>query len=128
RRLVMPPDSPSAAGEPTRGAPLWWAVRGGLAVADQASLAGTNFAVSVLLARWLAPASYGAFSVALAFSWLLRNLYDAVVNAPMSVIGVGRHRERFRSYLGSILLAQVRSEEHTSELQSRGHLVCRLLL
>ena len=24
-----------------------------------------------------------------------------------SVIGVGRHRERFRSYLGSILLAQV---------------------
>src|SRR5690625_3585061 len=26
------------------------------------------------------------------------------------------------------LLAPVRSEEHTSELQSRGHLVCRLLL
>src|SRR5690625_5319876 len=25
-------------------------------------------------------------------------------------------------------LAQMRSEEHTSELQSRGHLVCRLLL
>src|SRR5437660_7312381 len=25
-------------------------------------------------------------------------------------------------------LRQVRSEEHTSELQSRGHLVCRLLL
>src|SRR6266702_5585710 len=26
------------------------------------------------------------------------------------------------------LVARVRSEEHTSELQSRGHLVCRLLL
>src|SRR5690625_6867683 len=26
------------------------------------------------------------------------------------------------------LFAKVRSEEHTSELQSRGHLVCRLLL
>src|SRR5690625_6762606 len=26
------------------------------------------------------------------------------------------------------LTAQLRSEEHTSELQSRGHLVCRLLL
>src|SRR5207253_5409961 len=26
------------------------------------------------------------------------------------------------------LLGRVRSEEHTSELQSRGHLVCRLLL
>src|SRR5690625_3981285 len=28
----------------------------------------------------------------------------------------------------NIVLAQDRSEEHTSELQSRGHLVCRLLL
>src|SRR5207253_6982697 len=26
------------------------------------------------------------------------------------------------------IVAEVRSEEHTSELQSRGHLVCRLLL
>src|SRR5690625_5979618 len=29
---------------------------------------------------------------------------------------------------GLIKLARERSEEHTSELQSRGHLVCRLLL
>src|SRR5690625_6337979 len=29
---------------------------------------------------------------------------------------------------GVLAVAQVRSEEHTSELQSRGHLVCRLLL
>src|SRR5690625_5789390 len=27
-----------------------------------------------------------------------------------------------------LIIAAVRSEEHTSELQSRGHLVCRLLL
>src|SRR5207253_9399066 len=27
-----------------------------------------------------------------------------------------------------VQLVQIRSEEHTSELQSRGHLVCRLLL
>src|SRR5690625_6886994 len=34
------------------------------------------------------------------------------------------------SYLIAILTASIplRSEEHTSELQSRGHLVCRLLL
>src|SRR5690625_5455389 len=29
---------------------------------------------------------------------------------------------------GSIIAWSTRSEEHTSELQSRGHLVCRLLL
>src|SRR5207253_3613832 len=28
----------------------------------------------------------------------------------------------------AIYVASIRSEEHTSELQSRGHLVCRLLL
>src|SRR2546422_2009384 len=30
--------------------------------------------------------------------------------------------------LGAVFLAHLRSEEHTSELQSRLHLVCRLLL
>src|SRR5690625_6886354 len=43
------------------------------------------------------------------------------------------HRCRFPSYInGAALNARhrkdLRSEEHTSELQSRGHLVCRLLL
>src|SRR5437660_4057642 len=33
-----------------------------------------------------------------------------------------------RPVLGDRTLFQNRSEEHTSELQSRGHLVCRLLL
>src|SRR2546422_2170973 len=37
----------------------------------------------------------------------------------------GRHRRRERERPDS---AGVRSEEHTSELQSRLHLVCRLLL
>src|SRR5687768_17930634 len=36
-------------------------------------------------------------------------------------------QERAKSLLGTLGLAE-RSEEHTSELQSRLHLVCRLLL
>src|SRR5690625_6167141 len=35
---------------------------------------------------------------------------------------------RFSARLTGHYVASVRSEEHTSELQSRGHLVCRLLL
>src|SRR5207253_6106052 len=31
-------------------------------------------------------------------------------------------------YIGALVTLEERSEEHTSELQSRGHLVCRLLL
>src|SRR5439155_12918045 len=47
-----------------------------------------------------------------------------------SRIGSGRHRrQRFdRGNLADPFARLDRSEEHTSELQSRGHLVCRLLL
>src|SRR2546429_3767631 len=43
---------------------------------------------------------------------------------PLSELRAGAHlvRERWEAFVG------VRSEEHTSELQSRLHLVCRLLL
>src|SRR5690625_6278613 len=34
----------------------------------------------------------------------------------------------FRSNIDGQVTDNIRSEEHTSELQSRGHLVCRLLL
>src|SRR3989442_11298114 len=42
----------------------------------------------------------------------------------------GRHRDHLARKLGQfvLLVAADRSEEHTSELQSRPHLVCRLLL
>src|SRR5438552_12896756 len=43
----------------------------------------------------------------------------------------GRHRERVElalTHAGRGDVARVRSEEHTSELQSPDHLVCRLLL
>src|SRR5690625_5818888 len=48
-------------------------------------------------------------------------------------VGFERHRS-FSAVLASVKThgvaypKQIRSEEHTSELQSRGHLVCRLLL
>src|SRR5690625_6054692 len=44
--------------------------------------------------------------------------------APVSPWTVGREL----GHGGHSLVNRVRSEEHTSELQSRGHLVCRLLL
>src|SRR5690625_6551941 len=53
------------------------------------------------------------------------------------VIGFDINKEKIHSLQNNIdengevserKLAESRSEEHTSELQSRGHLVCRLLL
>src|SRR5690625_6602629 len=39
-----------------------------------------------------------------------------------------RSRRTLQGAPGSMCRSSMRSEEHTSELQSRGHLVCRLLL
>src|SRR2546422_4596498 len=41
---------------------------------------------------------------------------------------VGRRERRLRRLIPLVAGSAVRSEEHTSELQSRLHLVCRLLL
>src|SRR5690625_5924390 len=48
---------------------------------------------------------------------------DLIVFRQQKVQGKNAH---FRNQIGQV--AGGRSEEHTSELQSRGHLVCRLLL
>src|SRR5690625_7047751 len=55
---------------------------------------------------------------------------------PIDLLQYGFHHRFIVWSLGRIipcqgfesLIPKVRSEEHTSELQSRGHLVCRLLL
>src|SRR3989449_8435727 len=43
-------------------------------------------------------------------------------------LGLALVRQTIEAHNGSITVAETRSEEHTSELQSRLHLVCRLLL
>src|SRR2546429_1459787 len=48
---------------------------------------------------------------------------DRTVKASRSILN--RQRQRCR---GFVPMQRLRSEEHTSELQSRLHLVCRLLL
>src|SRR5437660_8870261 len=50
----------------------------------------------------------------------LMQVAGQVVDAKLAALPVGHARD--------VLEALDRSEEHTSELQSRGHLVCRLLL
>src|SRR5215813_15632721 len=54
------------------------------------------------------------------------SLHDALPNSPRSSTGRPMVTERLPARADRVALA--RSEEHTSELQSRPHLVCRLLL
>lgn len=71
---------------------------------DQALFAGTNFLVGVLLARWLEPAAYGAFSTAYAVFLLVGTLYNALWTEPMMVYGAGRFRGRYAAYLRVLLV------------------------
>src|SRR2546422_6218385 len=53
---------------------------------------------------------------------------DARSSDVRCVRAVSRRRRRLRTAQGNSRHGTLRSEEHTSELQSRLHLVCRLLL
>ena len=79
---------------------LWsrWASKGFWAVIDQALFAGTNFLVGVLLARWLDPASFGAFSTAYSVFLLVGTLHTALWTEPMLVYGSGKFAGRFGEY------------------------------
>ena len=77
----------------------WW-VRGLCSLADQGLSSGANFALNLMLARWLTPAEYGAFVLSFAVLLLSAGLYNALILEPMGVIGPTRYGERLPGYLG----------------------------
>lgn len=80
-----------------------WFKKGSFAVLDQALFAGTNFIVGVLLARWLEPLAYGAFSTAYAVFLFVGTLHTALWTEPMLVYGSGRFQENYRDYQNVLL-------------------------
>ena len=82
---------------------LPWVGKGSLAVLDQGLFASSNFLLNVLLARWLAPADYGAFALAYSVFLLLGVFHTAILTEPMLVFGPGKYRERLPEYLGILL-------------------------
>jgi O-antigen/teichoic acid export membrane protein len=84
-----------------------WVSRGGLAILDQGLISGSNFLISVLLARWLIPEQYGAYAVAFGIFVLLSTVYQALVLEPMSVFGGSSYRDCLRGYLGSLFWIHV---------------------
>lgn len=82
---------------------LRWLNKGTLAILDQGLISGSNFVVSILLARWLTPDLYGAYAIAFGVFVLLTLIYSALVLEPMSVFGGGAYRTTIRSYVRSLL-------------------------
>ncbi len=84
-----------------------WLHKGGCAVLDQGLISGSNFVVSILLARWLVPEQYGAYAVAFGFFVLLSLVYGSLVLEPMAVFGGSSYRKSLRGYLGSLIWIHV---------------------
>jgi O-antigen/teichoic acid export membrane protein len=66
-------------------------------------ISGSNFAISVLLARWFAADQYGAYALAFAIFLLVSQLHQALLLEPMSVYGSSSYRGKLRHYLGMLL-------------------------
>ncbi len=76
-----------------------WLKKGIWSILDQALFAGVNFLLNVMLARWLSPESYGAFTVAFSIFTLLGIFHTALLTEPMLVYGAGRYKASLKTYL-----------------------------
>jgi O-antigen/teichoic acid export membrane protein len=66
-------------------------------------MSGSNFILSILLARWFSPYEYGAYAVAFAMFLFLAQFHQAAILEPMSVFGGGSMRSRLKEYFGDLL-------------------------
>ena len=67
--------------------------------ADQALFAISNFAINLLLARWLTEGDYGVFSVAFALYTFGLIVFNAFTVEPMMVFGSSRYADQLPHYL-----------------------------
>jgi len=81
-----------------------WVMKGGLAILDQGLFAGSNFVMSILLARWLTPEQYGSYAVAFAVFVFILMFHQALMLEPMLVFGSSAYRNCLREYLKALLL------------------------
>jgi O-antigen/teichoic acid export membrane protein len=84
----------------------YWAYKGGLGILDQGLFSGANFLMGILLARWLSPADYGAFSAAYSIFFLFSIYQVSLIAEPMSIFGATRYRNQTVSYLNYLLRLQ----------------------
>jgi O-antigen/teichoic acid export membrane protein len=84
-----------------------WARKGTLAVMDQGIFSGSNFVVSVLLARWMSESDYGAYSIAFSIFLLISGFYNVLLLEPMSIFGPVRYANHFGEYLNQLIRLHV---------------------
>src|SRR5258707_15848662 len=75
---------------------LPWARKVATAISDQGLIAGSNFTLSIVLARWLEPAHYGAYALAYSLYLLLNSFNQALLQEPLNVLGPSLYHGRLK--------------------------------
>jgi O-antigen/teichoic acid export membrane protein len=70
---------------------------------DQGLISGSNFLLTILLARWLTPEQYGAYALAFSVFLFLAGVHESLVTEPMMVFGPSSYDHNRRDYLGAVL-------------------------
>ncbi len=104
-----------------------WVSKGGFAILDQGLISGSNFLVSILLARWLVPEQYGAYAVAFGIMVLLSLVYQSLLLEPMAVFGGSTYQDRLRGYLRSLLWLHIAISAAIVLICGASALIMRLL-
>src|SRR5208282_2219611 len=78
-----------------------WGMNSAISLLDQGLASGAGFGVNLVLARWMAPESYGAFAVAFAGFLFVAGFHNVLLLEPMSVMGPARYSGRLDSYFQS---------------------------
>jgi O-antigen/teichoic acid export membrane protein len=76
-----------------------WLGRAGSGIADQALIAGTNFALNILFARWMSVEAYGVFAVTMSCILIITGFQVSLVLDPMTLFGAGKYRPAARAYV-----------------------------
>ncbi len=81
--------------------------KSGLSVVDQAVVSGTNFATSVLLARFAVQEELGVYYLALSVIYFARGIQEQLVSAPYMIYCSRKHGRELAEYAGSSLVHQI---------------------
>jgi O-antigen/teichoic acid export membrane protein len=105
----------------------WWASKAVWAVLDQGVFAASNFALGVLLARWVSPEQFGSFAVAQSGFLLAGTFHSGLFSEPMLVFGSARHTRRFLAYFDILLHTHWRATGLASVVLACVAVVCWFL-
>src|SRR4030067_1337494 len=71
----------------------------GIALLDQGFFSGFNFIAVVLLARWMTPEGFGAYSYVFSIFLLLAGFHSVLIVEPLNIYGPSRYKNCLTEYL-----------------------------